>query len=155
MPHLSSVLPTIAALVLRQINLTISGQIFKHHSNMKALKSRLLRSEALPVQFLRHYLYHITKMLMWNKKVLLREHKRHTARRVASAHSAAVSWPGGGYPHPVLIGGGGTPSIPDHGGVYPHPVPIGGGARYPLISQMGISPPPSARWGYPPLARWG
>ena len=34
-----------------------------------------------------------------NKKVLLRERKRHTARRVASTHSAVLSR-GGGVPHP-------------------------------------------------------
>ena len=39
-----------------------------------------------------------------NKKVLLRERKRHTARHVASARYAAVS-NGWGVPHPDLIGG--------------------------------------------------
>ena len=51
-----------------------------------------------------------------NKKVLLRERKRHTARRVASARYADLSRGGtpshvrggGGYPVPCL--GGGTPS---------------------------------------------
>ena len=55
--------------------------------------------------------YHI------NKKVLLRERKRHTARRVASARYAALCNGGGGvnpsqvggYPVPCL-GRGGTPS---------------------------------------------
>ena len=52
-----------------------------------------------------------------NKKVLLRERKRHTSRRVASARYGDLSPDGGGgVPHPVLDGGrypilltGGTP----------------------------------------------
>ena len=56
---------------------------------------------------------------MLNKKVLLRERKRHTARRVASARYAGgeggtpsshdgggypiQSWWGGGVPHPVMV----------------------------------------------------
>ena len=60
-----------------------------------------------------------------NKKVLLRERKRHTTRRVASTHYAVpdgvypLSWDltwtpfpgldGGGYPFPGLDRGGGTP----------------------------------------------
>ena len=40
-----------------------------------------------------------------NKKVLLREHKRHTVRRIASARYAALSNVGGGVPPPVLAGG--------------------------------------------------
>ena len=39
-----------------------------------------------------------TKTLYLNKKVLLRECKRHTARGVASARYA-----GGGVPHPVMV----------------------------------------------------
>ena len=43
-----------------------------------------------------------------NKKVLLRERKRHTVRRVASARYAALSPDGGwGVPRPVLDWGGG------------------------------------------------
>ena len=64
--------------------------------------------------------------LLSNKKVLLCERKRHTARRVASARYAAPS-PNGG-----------------RGGV-PHPVPDGGrGEGYPIQSQMGGTPFPSA-----------
>ena len=51
-----------------------------------------------------------------NKKVLLRERKRHTAYHVASVCSAVLSW-SGRVPHPDLTGGmshpdlsGGTPS---------------------------------------------
>ena len=57
-----------------------------------------------------------------NKKVLLRERKRHTARRVASTCYVALSsdWGGGGgyliqslmgNPHPVPGGGGGYPGV--------------------------------------------
>ena len=47
---------------------------------------------------------------MTNKKVLLRERKRHTARRVASTCCATLS-PGGTYP------GWGVPTL--DGGTYP------------------------------------
>ena len=58
------------------------------------------------------------------KTVLLRYRKRHTARHVASTHSAVLSWwkvsqswPGG---TPDLVGGGrGTPTWPGLGGGYP------------------------------------
>ena len=36
--------------------------------------------------------------LLWNKKVLLRERKRHTAHRVANARPTTVRRGGGGYP---------------------------------------------------------
>ena len=59
-----------------------------------------------------------------NKKVLLRERKRHTARRVASTPYVVLT----GYPpsRPDLTGGGGYPAggIPDLGtplAGYPHP----------------------------------
>ena len=96
---------------------------------------------------------------MNNKKVLLRERKRHTARRVASARMGGTpsshgggylgypppppSRPGRGVPHPVMMGQGtqgtpiqtcleGTPS--SHGGQY-----------------LGYPPPPSRPdWGVPP-----
>ena len=55
-----------------------------------------------------------------NKKVLLRERKRHTAHRVASARYADLSW--GGVPR-LRSGGGGVP-IPCPGG-YPVPCPRG------------------------------
>ena len=65
------------------------------------------------------------------KKVLLRERKRHTARRVASTPCAALSNPdlvGGGYPVPgpggYLIQGLGGYPIPGLGG-YPIPDPGG------------------------------
>ena len=69
-----------------------------------------------------------------NKKVLLRERKRHTDRRVASARYAVpvgggVPTLGGGVPTlvggvPTLVGGGGY--LPWTGGTY-----SGGGGTYP------------------------
>ena len=100
-----------------------------------------------------------------NKKVLLCERKRHTARRVASAPYAGwggypiQSWWGRVYPIQSWEGtpiqswwGGGTPS--SHGGEgVPHPVMVGGG--YPIQSWWGYPgcPPPSRPGpsGYP----WG
>ena len=62
--------------------------------------------------------------LLINKKVLLRERKRHAVRHVASACYAGGGGPypvmvGGGVPHPVLVG-------------VPHPVMVRGG--YPIQS---------------------
>ena len=68
-----------------------------------------------------------------NKKVLLRERKRHTARRVASTPSA------------VLSREGGTPSL---AGEYPI---LGSGWGYPMPSQGVPHPwvPPVWDWGTP------
>ena len=45
-------------------------------------------------------------MYCYNKKVLLRERKRHAARRVVSARNAALSPDGeGGYPIKSWMGG--------------------------------------------------
>ena len=107
-----------------------------------------------------------------NKKVILRERKRHTARRIASTHCAALSNPDlvGGYPVP---GQGGTPSRAGQG--VPHPryrgYPIqtwsGGtpgtpptGMGYPLQPEMGYPRPgmgyplPRPRMGCPPIWTW-
>ena len=84
-----------------------------------------------------------------NKKVLMRERKRHTARHVASARYATLSngWgrggtpssPGGRYPHhPDLVGGGVPPNHPDLGWGTPPPRPEMG---YPLPRpEMGYAP---------------
>ena len=114
-----------------------------------------------------------------NKKVRLRERKRHTARRVASAHFADLS-PDKGVPHPVLDRGysiqswmgGGTPSSPG----YPHPGPhlvLDGGTPSslgwgtPSSPGQGVSPSsldggvpqgipcPDLGWGYPHPADGG
>ena len=66
-----------------------------------------------------------------NKKVLLRERKRHTARRVVSARYA------GGVPHPVMVGG--TPF--SHGGGYPIQSWWGGYPGYPPPSRPGMGYP--------------
>ena len=83
-----------------------------------------------------------------NKKVLLRERKRHTALHVASAHSAVVSRLGGER------GAGGRGVPPSSlvcvwgGGLYPHSVSTGEGypfqsqweGGYPIQSQLGGTP---------------
>ena len=98
-----------------------------------------------------------------NKKVLLRERKRHTARCEASARYAGggrgypiQSWWGEGLPHPVMVGVphpvmvGGTPS--SHGGGYPIQSCWGGtlGPPYHLPSPWGYPPPSRPGWGVPP-----
>ena len=77
-----------------------------------------------------------------NKKVLLHEHKRHTARCIARTHYVALSPDGGGgiVPHPVLGGGGRVPHPVVAGKGVPHPV-LGGG--YHIQSWAGGYP------GYP------
>ena len=69
----------------------------------------------------------------WDKKVLLRGHKRHTARRVSSTPSAILSRGGGGA---YAIPGQGYPN-PDLAGVLP-PSWSGRGTRPP--------PPPGVDW---------
>ena len=61
--------------------------------------------------------------IILNKKVLLRDHKRHTACRVASTRCAVLTGGvGGGYPHPILVRGYPILSCPGRGGGYPIPV---------------------------------
>ena len=100
--------------------------------------------------FLKWYQYRQNDYaLTSHKKVLLRERKRHAARRVASACYAALS--NGGVPHPV-IGGvphpvmGGTPHHPDLTRGVPHPVMVGVPRGTPTIQTwlggyLGIPPP--------------
>ena len=84
----------------------------------------------------------------FNKKVLLRERKRHTARRVVSTPSVLA---GGGYltGYPPPRGGPGTPpggGVPDWvppGGIW---VPPRGGPGPP----QGVRVPPQGGSGYPP-----
>ena len=91
--------------------------------------------------------------ICFNKTVLLRERKRHTARRVASARYTALSPDrGGGYPFPGPGRG--------WGGGYPFPGPGRGGARgYPLPRSrwgwVGGTPFPDPGGGYSlPRSRW-
>ena len=118
---------------------------------------------------------------MFKKKVLLRERKRHTARRVASTHYAVpvggtspLSWdltwtvgyllprPGWGrrVPHPRSgYGGRGTP-FPGLDGGYPLPrsgwrdTPFLGQGTPPSRPGRG-TPPPLGRMGYPPVGGMG
>ena len=77
-----------------------------------------------------------------NKKVLLRERKRHTAHRVVSTPYVGLT----GYPPPVLTwpggGGGGVPRL----GTHPPP------AEYPLSGYPHRQGTPLA--GYPPSWTW-
>ena len=87
--------------------------------------------------------------LSHNKKVLLRERKRHTARRVASTPYVVLTWvppcqgtPPAGYP-PILTWSGGYLTWVPPGRVPPHQgIPPGGPGRVP--------PPP----GGCPMAFW-
>ena len=91
-----------------------------------------------------------------NKKVLLRERKRHTARRVVSTPSVVLPGypppPGGGYLTWVPPPGGGVPDpcTPPGGGV-PEPPP--GGTRSGGIPDLGTPPQRGGVW-VPPPASW-
>ena len=111
-----------------------------------------------------------------NKKVLLRERKRHTDRGVSSTPSAGPvrGVPHLGYPHRDLAGGYPIPArgLP-HLRYYrnPHPdlargvVPISGTPQLdltgvpPQLDLAGVTPQLGLGWGTPPpwldLARWG
>ena len=95
-----------------------------------------------------------------NKKILLRERKRHTARHVASAHYADLL---GGYS--VQSWTGGTPSflmgvppiswmgfLPSRPGMGYPPISWMG---YPHLTWDGVPSPKSRRMGYPQSAGWG
>ena len=86
-----------------------------------------------------------------NKKVLLRERKRHTTRRVANARPAALLM-GGGYSDPVLTWGV-PPSSPNRVGGYTCGTPISHMGYLP-VNQMGY-PLPISRMGYPPVGKDG
>ena len=85
-----------------------------------------------------------------NKKVLLRERKRHTTCRVASARYADLS--GGGHTLSKGWGEGGTLSHVQGG----YPIPgLRGYPRYPPAT-LGMGYPPGQTWdGVPPPARPG
>ena len=104
-----------------------------------------------------------------NKKVLLREYKRLSTHRVASAHSAALSpnvCVGGGE----LMGGVSPPSSPDEGGGTPIQSQQGGTSiqswprgypiqfwwgRYPHPVSTGVTPSSLNRGGSPIQSQWG
>ena len=106
--------------------------------------------------------------MSYNKQVLLRERKRHTARRVSSAYYAGEGVPcprsGGGstpsqvrgVPHPRSGGGypvpgpGGTPSQVQGEGV-PHPDLVRGVPQVTPPARPGMGYPPArSGMGYPP-----
>ena len=91
--------------------------------------------------------------ILYNKKVLLRECKRHTACHVASACYAALSNGWGGTPSSPGGGGGtlGTPT-PSRPGGYPRCIPNNPDLvrGYPPPSRPGMGyPHPDLRWGTP------
>ena len=84
-----------------------------------------------------------------NKKVLLCEHKRHTAHHIASTRYAALSNGGGGYP--IQSWWGGTPS--SHGGGYP--IQSWGGGTLSSHGRGYPRYPPGQTWdGVPPIQTW-
>ena len=95
-------------------------------------------------------------ILTHNKKVLLRERKRHTARRVVSTPSVVLT----GYPPPILTwpgGGGYTLHGYPPGRVPPWPDLARGGtlsgyppSRVPPLAGPGRIPPWLDLAGYPP-----
>ena len=110
------------------------------------------------------------KVIYQYKKVLLRERKRYTARRIASACYAALSPDQGGYPNQLMGRGysiqswtGGTPFSPGQGG-YPTQSWTGGypsvtspikkdevsSMGYPSVQTWDGVPPWSRRMGHPP-----
>ena len=82
----------------------------------------------LPCQFIR------------NKKVLLRERRRHNTRHVAKKNPVLAR----GVPHPVLAGGW-YPRVP--------PIQTWNGVPHLLVSWMGY-PPPGPGMGYRPVQIW-
>ena len=91
-----------------------------------------------------------------NKKVLLREHKRHTDRRVASTPSVVLMGGGtpsqdqtGGYPHHWMGEGYPIQSWTGWGGI-PISGRIPGRMGVPPEGWIGVPlPPPKTRWGTP------
>ena len=107
-----------------------------------------------------------TKIRVYNKKILLRERKRHTARRLACARFAdwrgggwypIQSWTGGGgLSHPVLDWGGGGVTPSSLGWGVPQGTPHSRSAQgwgVPRSADGGTQS--SLGWGYPPRSGWG
>ena len=121
---------------------------------------------------------------MANKKVLLRERKRHTDRRLSSTSCTVLSWGGGGVlplpgvPHPDMVGGtpshtGDTPSqfrgtpwlgyppvltwpggTPSQSGDTPHPDLAMVLPPPPQLDLARVPPPPHWTWPGYPPPRW-
>ena len=88
-------------------------------------------------------------IIFQNKKVLLRERKRHTARRIASTCYAALSHPDLVGRYPIQTWSGGTPSRPGWG--VPWVLPT-------IQTWSGVPQVPPTIWtwdGEPPDLRWG
>ena len=94
---------------------------------------------------------------IWTQESFLRECKRHTARRLASTHYAALS-------NPDLVGGGGIPSRPGRGGTLGTPQTGGVPPTWdgvPLqdlgwgTPQTWDGVPPWPGMGYSPDLGWG
>ena len=86
------------------------------------------------------------KPIPFNKKVLLRERKRHTTCRVVNTHSVVLT----GYPLPDLAGGVPYLGTPWAGYLPPPGYPPGQGTPPP-----GYPPPPRLDLaGYPPTWTW-
>ena len=86
-----------------------------------------------------------------NKKVLLRERKRHTARHVGSTPYVVLSWltpPPGGWTWPPLLVAG--PDPPRGGWTWPLP----GSWTWPPPLAAGPDPPPLGSWTWPPPCNW-
>ena len=121
-------------------------------------------------------LFRLSRLLtrLVNKKVLLRERKRHTARRVANALSVGWGWGWGGtpsshdggevpypvmvgkVPHPVMVVGGyprvPPPSRPGQGRYTPHHPDLAGGYPPTIQTWSGEGYPhhPDLAWGVTP-----
>ena len=112
-------------------------------SNIKNIFHYCLWSHLLPLTTLNRYS---------NKKVLLRECKRHTARCVVSTPSVVLpGYPPGGVPSQVPPrGGSGTPlggyPVRYPGGYQVRYPPGGYPVRYPPGGVPGQVPPPTAPW---------
>ena len=94
----------------------------------------------------------IDENLFMNRKVLLREHKRHTAHCVMVYPSHVLGqYPisvlaGGGYPSPVMARG----ILQSCSWKYPSPVLAGGTLSWGTHPQLGLGYPPWPELGYPP-----
>ena len=122
-----------------------------------------------------HLYLELVSKITYYKKVLPRERKRHTTRRVASARFADQSPDRRWVPHPIqswmrgdtqsslgwgvlhsILNGEGTPSSPRWGGGV-HPSCIDGAVPHQVL--MGgypqVPPGPDLGWGYPPISRMG